>query len=147
MNSYRIGNWTKSTAVTLKFISDENNAGRKPKLRDMKSGTDKNWSWVLKQGAYVIDENGYSLTEKGQELLNSLLSNPPQDRRGKIKKQTSLSDYKNKEANPKDEKKQDNKVKKDYRVTIAGRDLTVDTLVTHDEAMRLIKTVSEIKGR
>lgn len=148
MSAYREGNWTNSTVETLKFISDENKAGRKPKLKDMKSGTYINWVQVFRQGGYAINEDGYSLNEKGKELFNSLLSNPPQDRRGRRKKQTSLSDYKVKEElKQKEEKKQDNKVRKDYRITIAGRDLTVDTLITHDEAMHLIKTISEIKGK
>ena len=146
MAGYQVGNWTNSTLETLKFISDENKAGRKPKLRDMKSGTYRNWSWVLKQGGYAIDDNGYSLNEKGQELFKFLLSNPPKDRRGRRKIQLSLSEYPKEENKSKEEKKQD-KIKKDYRVTIAGRDLTVDTLITHDEAMRLIKTISEIKGK
>ena len=149
MSAYKEGNWTNSTVETLKFISDENKAGRKPKLKDMKSGTRVNWTWVFKQGDYVLNEDGrYSLTEKGQTLLSYLLNNPPPDRRGrKIKKQTSLSDYKYKEEDNQKEAKKQDKIKKDYRVTIAGRDLTVDTLITHEEAMRLIKTISEIKGK
>ena len=150
MSAYKEGNWTNSTLETLKFLFDENNAGRKPKLKDMKSGTRINWTWVFKQGGYVQNEDGYFLTEKGKQLLNNLLTNPPQDRRGKIKKQVAQHDKKmsQEEAIGKfiNERKQD-KIKKDYRITIAGRDLTVDTLITHDEAMRLIKTISEIKGK
>lgn len=150
MAGYQVGNWTKSTVEALKFISDENKAGRRPKLKHMKSGTYKNWAWVLKQGGYAIDENGYFLNEKGQELLNNLLKDPPKDRRGKIKKRASLYDYNKeesqKETKSKTERKQDNKVKKGYRVSVEGRDTSFGVLVTHDEAMRIIKEISQIKG-
>lgn len=140
--SYKVGNWTKSTSQTLTFIKERSDTGKNPKLHNFPSGTYRNWVYPLVNGGYVINEDGYKLTDKGLELLKQLIENPPSDRRGKKR---IIEQVEVEEETPKRKKKQNAKPPM-YRITLGGRDLAFDTVVTHEEAMKIIKEISQIKG-
>ncbi len=142
--AYKIGEWTKSALQTLIFIRDRNTAGVKPRFGDFPSGTFRNWLYPLKNAGYLsVENNGFFLTEKGTALLNQLIHNPPTDRRGR-KKIEEDSTVEEKSGTKKNRRK--NEVREQlYRVTIGSRDFAFDTLVSHKEAMEIIKKISEIK--
>ena len=69
---YKIGHWTNSAIETLEYLKLENDKDSSPKLKDLPKATFKNWIYPLKDGGYLINGNGFRLTEKGVSLLNSL---------------------------------------------------------------------------
>lgn|SRR3989338_268910 len=134
---YNIGKWTPSTYKTLKFIYEAQSRGEKiRKLKDFPSGTMRNWFYPLKEAGYISNGDGYSLTEKGIELMKTFQENPPRDKRG-IKR--VIKTY---PVNQKDDEKD-----KLCKVTIQSRELVFETLVNHDQAQQIINHIMSFKKK
>ena len=123
---YKIGHWTNSVTETLEYLKLENDKGNSPKLKDLPRATFKNWIYPLKDSGYVINGDGFRLTEKGISLLNSLKQNPPT--RKKIK---------NNEI--------DIKISSNYQINIKGYNLNMEISLNNPQTMEVIKLISELQ--
>lgn len=145
-NPYDIGNWTTSTLKTLRFIKEQNDINKLPKLKDLPSGTYRNWVYPLKNGGYLQNGKGFSLTLKGLELLEQLTKNPPKDRRGRrsgYKKRTSKLSRQEVNTEEKTQIPKNNI----YEVSVKGSEMVFQALVTEQEAKDIIKSIQDIKGK
>lgn len=132
--AYEIGKWTESTRLLLKFIDERNQDGNHPRLKDLKNGTFKNWIYQLKTGGYVEFSDGFSLTEKGKNLLIQLNTNPPKSRRGQRRK--SKRDIAIENTSPHTE---------GYEIVVRGTDTLYQALVDKGLANEIIKVISELR--
>lgn len=87
MAQYKIGHWTKSTLDTLEFVEKKELEGIFPRAKDFSNRTMINWIYILKDGGYVNNGNGFHLSDSGKELLKELRENKGTlDRRGRKSK-------------------------------------------------------------
>lgn len=131
---------------TLEFIKAQNDNNKRPKLKDLPSGTYRNWVYPLKNGYYLENGNGFCLTSEGIKLLEELRKNPPKDRRGRrrgYKKRTSK--LSRQEVNT--EEKTQTPKNNIYEVSVKGSDMVFQALVTEQEAKEIIKLIQDIKGK
>jgi hypothetical protein len=135
---YEVGKWTKSTTKLLEFIKTETEKGIKLELRDIPAGTFRNWFYPLKNGGYIIEktEEGYKLSESGITLLNSLLKNPPRNRKGK---RTSYREMHQREREAAQEDF--------YELSLRGKDTVFQRLLTKIEADEVIGFVSQLRNK
>jgi len=132
---YKIGKWTASTVEVLKFIDDKNKVSINPRLKDLQSGTFRNWIYPLKEAGYVEDKDGFILTERGKSLLANLIANPPVSRRGKIKG--------NKRSNQTNVSATDGAPL--YEINIRGTDMVYQALVDSELANEIIAVISNLR--
>ena len=130
---YAIGNWTRSTVKFLEYLQSENSRGKFPQIKDLESGTFRNWGYPLKSSGHISNADGLKLTESGKELLRMLQSNPPQGKRGR---------------KPKHKSKQFKEIESDgklYHVLVEGKSFTHEAIVTEEQADRIIAMISKIR--
>ncbi len=134
---YTLGHWTKATLLAFRYIHGENVNGRYPKIKDISSGTLKNWCYVLKRGGYLLerDDGGILISKTGVELYEQFQRNPPQEKRGKKRFKEPLN-QENKPDSP-----------DVYHVVVQGKKLSVEMLLTEDEAMEIISFISSLKKK
>jgi len=133
MVTYELGKWKASTLKTLLYVYEQNKAGKRPRVRDVNNGTMVNWIYALKRGEYIVDAEGFMLTEKGKQLLTMLQQNPPPKReRTKVE-----SRFQAQEA----EKSPD----KSYaQISIRSSNLAFDTILPPDKAIKLVRIITEM---
>ncbi len=138
---YNIGKWTPSTYKTLKFIYEAQSQGEKiRKLKDFPSGTMRNWFYPLKEAGYISNGDGYSLTEKGIELMKTLQETPPIDKRGR--KRNQKLDRNTKISPPKEQKKDEETV---YRVLVEGKNRHFEHIISAEESSKIIQFILTLK--
>ncbi len=137
MASYELNKWTQSTLATLRHIHEQNQKGIKTEAKDLASGTWRNWAYALIKGGYLKNENGFHLSNTGNELLTKLSLNPPENRRGKTRRQ--------KGAIPKSRQSQQALSDDVYRVLVQGKDLGFEMILTEEQAIQVVNLVSDLK--
>lgn len=139
-NSYKIGYWTQSTLKTLEYVKQKNASGLKLKATEFENGTLKNWAYVLANGGYLKNDNGFILTQLGEQLLSELQRDPPPDRRGRSKPRIKQNKKTASVAAP-------SHAIQGYQVSIRGTDIAFDAILSREQAMEAINAVSSLKKK
>jgi len=129
MVNYELGKWKLSTLNTLLHIHEQNKSGKRPKIKDIHNGTMINWIYTLKRGNYVVDADGFMLTETGRQLLAALQQNPPPKReRTKTDQRPPTKEF---------------VMDKSYaQISIRSNTLAFDTVLPHDKAIKLMNIIT-----
>jgi len=140
LSSYRAGNWTVSTQKILNYISEENKQDRHPKIKDVLSGTLRNWAYILIKSGYLTDVNALNLTPSGHELLIELTNNPPK-KRSRHQRGISVGNYNPTSSNVA------KTVTPVYRVTIEGKARIFQADIEERLAIQLIDSILKKKQK
>src|SRR3989344_5248859 len=78
---YRIGEWKRSTLITLERLKEQNDKNNRPSAGFFRNGAIAHWLSLLKESGYIDNGDGYKINDKGITLLEQLRANPPSNKR------------------------------------------------------------------